>query len=60
VRTEHHGRRGPPSLEGGEQRSDVGAGIDEQRRPSLPVGDHEGVRQPVGMHAPFDQHHARL
>ena len=30
------------------------------RRPALPVRDHEGVGEPVGMHAPLDQHGARL
>jgi len=60
VRAQDHGRRRAPGLDRGQQRSDVGAGVDEHRRPSLPVGDHEGVREPVRMHAPLDQHHARL
>jgi len=40
--------------------ADVGARVDEDRGAALPVGDHKGVRQPVGMHAPLHQHGARL
>ena len=42
------------------QRPDVGPGVDEQRRAALLVCDEVGVRQPVGVHAPFDEHGGTL
>ena len=50
----------PHALDRRDERPDVGARVDEERRPALAVGDREGVREPVGMHAPLDQHGARL
>ena len=50
----------PPALHRGDERPHVGARVDEKRRPALAIGDHEGVREPVRMHALLDQHGARL
>ena len=50
----------PQRLDRGEERRDVGARVDEDAPCRPLVGDHERVREPVGMHAPLDQHGARL
>ena len=60
VRAQDRGRGRAPGLDRRDERADVGAGVDEERRAALPIRDHEGVREPVGMHAPLDQHGARL
>ena len=57
VRPEDDGRRRRPSAStAATSGADVGAGVDEDGRPALAVGDDVGVREPVGMHAPLDEH----
>ena len=43
-------------LDGLVQRLERRAGVDEHAGPALAVRDEIGVRQPGGMHAPFDDH----
>ena len=60
MRPQDCGRRRAPALDGRDERAEIGAGVDEERRPALAVGDRVGVRQPVGLHAPLDQHGGNL
>ena len=60
MRPEDRGGGCAPGLDRRDERADVGAGVHEEGRASLPIRNREGVRQPVGMHAPLDQHGARL
>jgi hypothetical protein len=43
-------------FDGVEQRFQRRAGVDEDRRPALAIADHVGVREPVRVHAPLDDH----
>ena len=38
------------------QRLERRAAVDEDGRPARPVSEQIGVREPLGVHAPFDQH----
>src|SRR5918997_5341714 len=48
-------RRDAPRLGGGEQGLERCAGIDEHGHPRFPVGDEVRVREPVPVHASFDE-----
>jgi hypothetical protein len=43
-------------VDGREERLDGGPRVDEDRGSAHAVGDEVGVRQPAGVHAPFDDH----
>ena len=56
VRPQERDRRRPPSLDGLEERREVGTGVDEQRRATLLRRERVCVREPLGMHAALDEH----
>src|SRR5512132_3553667 len=56
VRPQDAARLHAPALGGGQQRQRRRATVDEDGLTALPVGDEVGVREPLRVHAPFDQH----
>jgi hypothetical protein len=46
----------PVPRDGVEQRPEGRPGVDEHGRPAFLVADQVGVRKPVWMHAPLDDH----
>ena len=53
---QHVRRRQPQALGGVDQRLDGTAGVDEERRAALAVGDEVGVRQELGIAGRLDDH----
>jgi hypothetical protein len=50
------GRREPMALNGGDERLERRAAVDEHGLSSLPCGQEIGVREPGGMEASLDEH----